>query len=519
MKYKLSGGTTKPAGHLQKHHSTKLNLRVPTASPIVSGLINAAKQLDQQKFNQKVADDMLLRWIIHTNVPFSMTSYSRFRVLLLYLNDYNQLPRSSTTITQRILAHFRGLQPHVAKLMQQAITPIHLSCDGWTSPHQTMAVLGVIAHFTSKAGIRMNHIIGLCSLEGSHTGSNMAEVIMEILWEYGVEEKLRYIIGDNATNNASPVRALGDEELHGTYRYDAEEHWLRCVGHVINLAFQAFLFGDVDHTLWKDTVIVTHDTMGEWRKMGPWGKAHNITIYVLASPQRRQEFKRLGGTTILHRVNATWWNTGYTMIQRIIRNWDAVEVSCQCHADYLDSDRLSVDDSEQLADAVSILEPFHAATLRMQGDFSELHNILVELDFLRTMFTTVLQQYHGNPHLDVQRASADGIVVLDKYRELYKELTVFVAAVVLHPAYKWEYLAVAVDKLEWTEDQLRDAKLRVQALWLIKYVTVSAIGASAGERQPDPPPAAATPDAIWRALRQRVIISTDLSPSNLLIEL
>jgi hypothetical protein len=106
------------AGHFQKHHSTKLNLRVPTSSPIVSGLINAAKQLDSQKFNPKVADDLLLQWIIHTNVSFSMTSNSRFRALLLYLNDNNQLRRSSTTITEFILAHFRSLQPHVVELMQ-----------------------------------------------------------------------------------------------------------------------------------------------------------------------------------------------------------------------------------------------------------------------------------------------------------------------------------------------------------------------------------------------------------------
>jgi len=122
MKYKLSGGTTKPPGHLQKHNSTKLNLRVPTSSPIVSGLINAATQLDRQKSTQKVADDLLLRWIIHTNVPFNMTSNSRFRALLLYMNDNNQLPQSSTTITERILAHFHSFQLHVAGLMQQAIT-------------------------------------------------------------------------------------------------------------------------------------------------------------------------------------------------------------------------------------------------------------------------------------------------------------------------------------------------------------------------------------------------------------
>jgi hypothetical protein len=143
--------------------------------------------------------------------------------------------------------------------MEQAITRIHLSCDGWTSPHQTMAVLADIVHFTSKAGIRMNPIIGLRSLAGSHTGSNMAEVIMEILREYGVEEKLGYLMGDNATNDASLVKALVEEQVHGTYHYAAGEHRLRCVGHVISLAVKGFWFVDVDRTLLQGTVIVTND--------------------------------------------------------------------------------------------------------------------------------------------------------------------------------------------------------------------------------------------------------------------
>jgi hypothetical protein len=75
-----------------------------------------------------------------------------------------------------------------------------------------------------------------------------------------------------------------------------------------------------------------------------------------------------------------------------------------------------------------------------------------------------------------------------------------------------------VDKLRWTEDQLQDAKLRVQALWLTKYMMVSSIGASEGERQLDTSLATATPFATWCAQWQRVIISTDLSPSNQLIE-
>jgi len=104
------------------------------------------------------------------------------------------------------------------------------------------------------------------------------------------------------------------------------------------------------------------------------------------------------------------------------------------------------------------------------------------------------------------------------YLELFKEVTVCVAAVVLHPAYKWEYFEVAVDKPDWTEDKLQDAKQRMQALWLTKCMMVSSIGASEGEHQPDTPPAPATQFAIWSAQRELVITSTDVSPSDQLIE-
>ena len=66
---------------------------------------------------------------------------------------------------------------------------------------------------------------------------------------------------------------------------------------------------------------------------------------------------------------------------------------------------------------------------------------------------------------------------------------------------------MAVDKLEWTEDQLQDVKLRVQGLWLTKYMPVSSLGGSEGERQPDTPPSPVTPFATWRAQRQRTVIS------------
>jgi hypothetical protein len=119
----------------------------------------------------------------------------------------------------------------------------------------------------------------------------------------------------------------------------------------------------------------------------------------------------------------------------------------------------------------------------------------------------VLQKYQPNPHGYIRRASAEGIVVLGMYRALYNELTVCIAPVVLHPAYQWEYFELVVDKLDWTDDQLRDAKLRVQGLWLRKYMPVSSLGGPEGERQPETPPSPGTPFATWQEQRQRTVVS------------
>lgn len=60
----------------------------------------------------------------------------------------------------------------------------------------------------------------------------------------------------------------------------------------------------------------------------------------------------------------------------------------------------------------------------------------------------MLQNYEANPHQRIHKATTWGIVVIEKYQELYKDLTVCVAPVVLTSAYKWKYFEVAVDNFK-----------------------------------------------------------------------
>jgi hypothetical protein len=78
-----------------------------------------------------------------------------------------------------------------------------------------MAILAIIGHFTSQSGIRITPVLGLQLFEGSYTGPSIAEVITEVLQSYGtsVEEKLGYVVGDNASNNDILVRVLSNNEV------------------------------------------------------------------------------------------------------------------------------------------------------------------------------------------------------------------------------------------------------------------------------------------------------------------
>ena len=58
---------------------------------------------------------------------------------------------------------------------------------------------------------------------------------------------------DNAVTNDCMVPAISDQ-LFETNRvsYNAQQHWLRCNDHIINLFMQAFLFGSLPENIPKN---------------------------------------------------------------------------------------------------------------------------------------------------------------------------------------------------------------------------------------------------------------------------
>jgi len=183
----------------------------------------------------------------------------------------------------------------------------------------------------------------------------------------GLLHNVGYFQGDNAANNGTMIRSIARTLIDQNANYNPQCRRLRCMGHVLNLSIKAFAFGDSGSSQeLLDVIVVTDETMALWRKLGPGGKAPNITVYICSSVQRKQQLKRLGAETLLQAGNATRWNSGLAMIQSLLRNKEAVNFFCLNNPDVAQNS-LSDADWVELESAVCILQPFLRSTLRLES--------------------------------------------------------------------------------------------------------------------------------------------------------
>ena len=73
-------------------------------------------------------------------------------------------------------------------------------------------------------------------------------------------------------------------------KYDAKTHWLRCQGHIINLAVNSFLFVTDSDNLESDNKTnnnnkykVLLEEIEQWQQKGPLRKIHNFVVFIQAS--------------------------------------------------------------------------------------------------------------------------------------------------------------------------------------------------------------------------------------------
>ena len=180
-------------------------------------------------------------------------------------------------------------------------------------------------------------------LTGPHGGEDIAKVIIPTLQEYKVVDRLGVFIADNAESNDTAIREIL-HQLRPELQPKARRS--RCLGHIINLAAKAFLFGTSTKAFEAATSVINEDkapvdsdaikeAQKAWRNQGAIGKLHNLIIFIRGSPQRREVFKRklVGDSEVDNLMpildNSTRWNSTYQSLERALLLRDRIFLFCR----------------------------------------------------------------------------------------------------------------------------------------------------------------------------------------------
>ena len=141
--------------------------------------------------------------------------------------------------------HTEGLfiegKQRVRHILATALSDIHIIYDMWTLPNY-LRLLAVIKHFTSEQSKHLTITLALKELQGEYSDKNQAEVVLDVLNDYGIRNKLDYMVIDNVGSNNTLINTITASLNNEGVLYNTSHRRLRYNNHVINLAIQAFLF-------------------------------------------------------------------------------------------------------------------------------------------------------------------------------------------------------------------------------------------------------------------------------------
>ena len=233
---------------------------------------------------------LYITWIVTDDISFRQVTHPAFRHFLEYINPMaNQLlPAAASTVQIYIEKLFDEGKRRIRHMMLCALSDIHVACDMWSSPNY-LGLLGVVAHFTNERTQLVSVTIALSEVKGLHSGENQARAVADILNDFHIRNKLGYFVMDNAHSNDTLIEHIAAGLKDDGIIYDHRQKRLRCNGHVINLAVQAFLFGQEvdDYEFPTEAYDRPSDIqLNKWRKLGPLGKLHNIIGWIMGSNQQ-----------------------------------------------------------------------------------------------------------------------------------------------------------------------------------------------------------------------------------------
>lgn len=167
--------------------------------------VKANKAKEALELNaQTVAADIttvrkaILRLIVLHDLPLNLVKWPQFHTLVYSINHCaaDTVFKARSHITRYIHENFLLKQAALQRELQQAQSRIHLGTDTWHAPNR-YELQGITAHFVDKQGKLQQALLAILELFEGHAGEKVAPQLTRVLDEYGIKDKIGYVVGDN----------------------------------------------------------------------------------------------------------------------------------------------------------------------------------------------------------------------------------------------------------------------------------------------------------------------------------
>ncbi|KAD1384629.1 hypothetical protein E3N88_42913 [Mikania micrantha] len=384
--------------------------------------------------NQAMYREKLAMSIIKHNYPFSYVEHEGTRELHKFLhNDVNFITRN--TAKSDVLRLYDREKTILKDALQKVTSKICLTTDLWSSI-TTDGFMALTAHYVDNDWVLRKKVLNFRAIPPPHSGSILAEHLINFLADWGIEKKVFTITLDNAKYNDVLVECLKSHLLlNDGLVCDGDFTHVRCSAHVLNLIVQAGL------------KIIE----------GAIEKVRESVKYVRGSAARKSKFAEC--------IQQLSLQCGKHVRQDVVTRWNSTYLMLDCALAYrrayarlalVDFNYKTFPSEEEWARVERIkrlLKPFYDITTLFSGSSYPTSNLYFQQVW---KIQLCIEEEIHNADRVIQDMAKDMKTKFDKYWENYSMVLSF--AIILDPWYKIKLVEYCFSKLNITKEQ-RETKL------------------------------------------------------------
>lgn len=145
----------------------------------------------------------MISLITELRLPFQFVEHPRFHKLVKLASLAPSPPRilSAYLVRQKIQAKVIERQKSLLQMLPSG-AKLSIALDCWTSPFR-QAFMAITGYFIDMDWHYREILLGFEPLHGSHKGSDLSVVLLDLLRKYQIEDRVLTMTTDNASNNTT----------------------------------------------------------------------------------------------------------------------------------------------------------------------------------------------------------------------------------------------------------------------------------------------------------------------------